>query len=280
MILPGVSQNQIGWIPLPGGPFAWGPTGGVGYHATALRYRKTLWRPFINNLDLWFHEAWQPHEKELVIFGSSAGWTLSKEFLKKFRTTTVIEPDPIARILFRERHRDLSLQTIARHDLLPWFSPERDDFARFLNQHKNNAILFSNVLGQVPLLERQFRRPAEEAREVFWKALKGRNWASYHDLLSTDSGRSRFSSRKTFAGRQEPGVDFAANGPGGIDLTKVLDRLIPPSPTTERDRGRKTVSYVDHDTLWLHQRHAWRALKWELTPRATHIIGCVHSQGE
>ena len=59
------------------------PTGGLVYHWRALRYRNSLWAPFRQAISRHL-DAWDPPEKELVVLGPSAGYTLPPDFLERF----------------------------------------------------------------------------------------------------------------------------------------------------------------------------------------------------
>ncbi len=186
-------------------------SGGLSYHFTALRHRK-LWRPFLKRVDQWL-TSWITPENELIIFGASGGWTIPANFLQRFERIIIVEPDPSARAILRLRfplvenwvmHADTALlpwfqnvpsqadrrlRTPAQSDLdlaAPAFHQNSDRLGVFLAKYPKAAILFSNLLGQVPLIWPNELTPTEweACNGRFLGALVGRNWASYHDLLS------------------------------------------------------------------------------------------------
>ena len=217
-----------------------GPTGGLAYHSAAYRYRELLWRPFVATVDAWLREKWAPRSRKLVVFGSSAGWTLNEGFLARFDEVACVEPDPIARFLFRRRFRGLKrLSQTGRDDLLT------ADLGEFLDErHAGAAILFSNVLGQLPLLKR-----APPDREKFAEALREREWASYHDL-------------------------FSARAPLKRDFPRELSRR--PEDSVAAKFFAPPAEVIDHGTLWLSKDRATACAPWEIRPGRNHVIGFVH----
>ncbi len=226
-----------------------GPTGGLAYHASALRFRRSLWTPFIDRVDLWLTRDWLPtlnSRRELIIFGPSAGWTLKESFLRNFDRIICVEPDPIARTLFRSRFKSVNVTFDRRADLLPWMSSEKK-FADFIDTHPQAAILFSNLLGQVPLLLADKQKTPEKMRagqSALLKALSGRAWASYHDLVSSTLPV------KTHGIRAWP-----------MELNELCDEIFD---------SEVTGSVTDHETSWLESR---AATLWEIRPGTHHVVG-------
>jgi drug/metabolite transporter (DMT)-like permease len=89
-----------------------------------------------------------------VLIGPSAGYNLQPAFFERFERVSVLEPDPIARLLFRRRlhHDERSghprLEFIAGDHLV--HHPER--LVPLLEGLGPSALLFSNVLGQLVTL--------------------------------------------------------------------------------------------------------------------------------
>lgn len=230
-----------------------GPSGGISYHLTARRYRDRLWRPFLEATGEWL-DTWSPPQNDLIIFGPSAGWTLPSNFLSRFRTVVAVEPDPAARWLFRKRFQDVpGLSFLRDSDLLPWLAPRPDRFRNFLESHPAHAVLFSNLLGQIPLLisHRGTDDSASTHRREFFAALSGRSWASYHDLLSA---HGRPQSTEIFSFSRTLSVDELA--------ARVF---------------HSGSEVVDHDTLWLSENRSTSCAVWQIRPHWHHLIGFVHS---
>lgn len=232
--------------------YLWGASGGIPYHLAALRYRHNLWQPFITSVNDWLIQEWKPRARELLIFGSSAGWTLEKRFLSLFSRIIAVEPDPVAGFLLRRRFPEMAISIVARADLLPWFSIKPGEFAAFLEAHSESAILFSNILGQLELLKKKMTQAPDSARSEFLIALKDRAWASYHDLLSSNSPTSLTK------------VHLPMNPPENI--ADLADRFFPSGATV-----------IDHETSWITEGRECQLLPWRLRPEQYHIVGCVWS---
>ena len=232
------------------------PTGGLFYHLAALRYRKSHWRPFLSRVDEWL-TSWNPREKTLVVFGPSAGWTLPKSFLARFDRIVAVEPDPLARFLFARRiGRSARIEFCSRTDLLPWLRADvsGEPLAEFLRETGPAAVLFSNLLGQVPLLlaPETFEARKKKASESFARALAGRNWASYHDLVSSE--------REPEPSPLDRGFDS--------DIETLAGEIFPAG-----------AEISDHETAWISKGCRAELAKWRLRPGAWHVIAFVTAAG-
>ncbi len=233
--------------------FAFSATGGVFYHLIARRRYRTSWAPFRARVRAWL-EPWLAqagvvpcvdsvlgHTNELIVFGPSAGWTLPLDLFAGFSRVIFVEPDPIARFVLKRRlPRRVRAEFVSRADLLPWTSKASGEFDRFLSRHPQATVLFSNVLGQIPLIARHH---GPDMQHEFLQALAGRRWASYHDLYSgSASGASLTAAR-------EPSAVFASG------------------------------SVTDHETAWLSESTAAPAslALWPLTDETVHVIEFVSS---
>jgi hypothetical protein len=232
------------------------PSGGAVYHIIARRRSRTTWRGFRAVVRQWLNE-WRPMFRgELIIFGPSAGWTLPLQDFAHLTRLTIIEPDPIARFLLRRRLiavglRTTSLEFIARADLLPWFSTDAAVFNLFLKERPNAAILFSNVLGQIPLhLSPSQRSRTAQAQSDFLTALKDRKWASYHDLFSGSS----------------------------IEAEPLKSSLLIEHPDAAAKRIFTSGDVIDHETAWLSEGRATELALWPITEKSTHLIGFVKNE--
>lgn len=159
------------------------PSGGLYYHARAW-LNGGRWRPFKNELAEWL-ESWPCPRNELILIGPSAGYTLPTPWLGRFGRITAFDLDPLAGPLFRRRHRTAA--DFHRVDLF-WSEGRLSlrPLSELLERTPGATILFCNVLGQV-LLE---GRASEEEWAAFLRGLReklrGRAWASYHDVRSSD----------------------------------------------------------------------------------------------
>lgn len=169
--------------------------GGIYYHVRAWISRGRRWAPFRKDLANWL-EAWNPSETELLIIGPSAGYCLPQGWLNRFQKVTAVDPDPLAKALFRVLHPGLPLQWRQEEVLVPGegfaqnlreaFQMELKKWQSHLDRSSGAAVLFSNFLGQLGVLV-----PAEmreswlvELKQNLYPTLKGRTWASFHDVLS------------------------------------------------------------------------------------------------
>lgn len=243
--------------------FISGPSGGLAYHFAALRFRHRLWQPFISQVESWLCNDWNPKEKELIVFGPSAGWTLPIRFLERFERVVFVEPDPLARWLLRLRFCRIRrrFEMLAEHRHLPWFS-RRGDFARFLQSRPNAAILFANLLGQISLLtpETESAESLMASEREFLAGLHGRSWASYHDVISARA-------------------PILPSAPKHLDQNNI-EALAEASFTSG-------TNVIDHGTWWLTKNQMKsaptnRALEsaieltsWQIRPGRTHVIGFV-----
>lgn len=179
------------------------PTGGLRYHLRARRHRATLWAPFVRSVSRWL-ATWAPPERELVLIGPSGGYCLDFVWLSKFERVTVVEVDPLARWIFARRAKQAfsSLRERAAPSLAfdrrDHLSPRNgrfviEPFRALVDEHPSSAVLFCNILGQLPLLgpdppEVLPDDPPEGSYERWLaqlvESLEGHSWASFHDRLS------------------------------------------------------------------------------------------------
>ena len=155
------------------------PSGGLAYHLRAWRYRHTLWHPFHAEVRRWLAD-WQPQASHLVLVGPSGGYALEGAFLARFSRITVLEPDPVARALLQRGFPWTSFQFESHADLV-----QADGFQRLAARYPHAAFLFCNLLGQ-PLLGQGRGQGRQTWLSGLQPALTGRDWASWHDLVSTE----------------------------------------------------------------------------------------------
>ena len=244
------------------------PSGGFFYHYLALRFSRSLWQPFRRDVSRWL-QSWNPTANELIIFGSSAGYSLPKTFLEKFDRVIAVEPDPLARILLKRRFAKAKIIFEIDRDLL---APIPEDFAgstakaavgklqTFLARYPNAAVLFANVLGQLPLEFPHLSDQIFASHLVAVRAaVRGRQWASYHDLLSTWARP-----------RQKQAFVLPA---GPLDLTDFASKYLEPPATTDT-----RLEITDHQTHSLAAGEPVQCAWWELAPGRFHLIGFLSSK--
>lgn len=238
---------------------AFNPAGGVNYHLRARRHARRLWEPFRWSLGEWLL-GWQPPEANLVLVGPSAGYNLQPFLFERFEHVLVLEPDPLARWLFRRRlaraplERRPRLEFVAGDHLVR--HPER--LVPLLERAGQPALLFSNIIGQLMLLLDSDTPDAPFAAivDAVQAATTGRSFASFHDRLS---------------GPLPPDVEGVVRVARRWSDAEVLEHAYS-APAGERP----VIELHDHHTAGFFaedQPHAY--LRWELEPGQHHLIEAV-----
>jgi hypothetical protein len=172
--------------------------GGAFYHWSAFRYGKKLWFPFHQEVKHWLLQLEKAllsqsfmgqKNRRLLIIGASGGYALPESFLINFEKITIIDPDPLAEWIFRKRFS--SLKQIIEWRKEDWICPEKKKFdpqltLRSFDFYPDEFILFSNFLGQLPVLYRDAIQTDsfEEWRVEIARYLEKRSWASFHEIYS------------------------------------------------------------------------------------------------
>ncbi len=181
-------------------------SGGIFYHFRALRYQKTLWRPYRESLAQALLTLAPPPNTggQLLLIGPSAGHCLPFEWLGRYQTIAACDPDPIARLWFT-----LRLKARAPASRLTWIDPgsllrpsvtsKEFDGARIASQldlllgaarfgASLTTVFFAGILGQLPLL---FPQATDHASYGRWQTslfavltARGMTGLSLHDRLS------------------------------------------------------------------------------------------------
>jgi hypothetical protein len=166
------------------------PAGGLRYHLRARRYSKELWQPFRWALGEYLL-SWQVSAKTLLLVGPSGGYCMQPFVFERFEQVVCLEPDPLARFIFRRRlaraplERRPQLEFIAEDHLLG--EPAR--LVRLADSLGDCALLFSNVLGQLRCLlntDTTTEPRLARIREAVAEATACRAFASFHDRVSGD----------------------------------------------------------------------------------------------
>jgi hypothetical protein len=196
-------------------------TGGLFWHLRALVARRSLWAPFRHALEDWL-ASWSPPSRALLLVGPSAGWCLPDSFLVRFEHIHAVDIDPAAQPLFGLVHGR------ALREAGAFVSWSRVDFfadpARVLSAHPHAAILFCNVAGQRCV---QIRDAAvvEAQMDALRGLLQGRSWASFHDLLSSNTNATPAARRLT---QHMDAHEFLAScGLGGEWFDHLTGKLLP-----------------------------------------------------
>lgn len=213
-------------------------SGGVVYHARALLYSRNLWsshlqgtKAFLNSLDL--------HGREhLILVGPSGGYSLPSDWLKKFSIIDVYEPDPLARVILKRRHRLKNVNFFGHFNAAVY---------RKIEKLPNAFVLFSNVLGQKDL--KFFGLPSLK------KAVSNLAIASYHDALSVELPMKYQGTKKA-----KIRVDF-------FDLIRKSWKEANKKVVINEHRVPSANSNLQFYGGWV----------WQLTPTRLHWIEAVYS---
>lgn len=245
--------------------YLFGPTGGLSYHWIANRRASREWRTFRTHVAGWIQEWRQSIPKnltELVVFGPSGGYTLPLRDLNSFTKITFIEPDPVARFFLSRKMGSKNVEFVSDDKILPWFSDEPGVFEKFVDDHPHAAFLFSNLLGQIPLLVSKTHLASQNqaAQDEFLNALEGRAWASYHDLFSCAKAKS-----------PKLSTNAIPSFKGHEASTRLSEIAVATFPATTTD----PQILADHETSWLSVGRRTEFALWHLTKKQVHLIGFV-----
>lgn len=240
------------------------PAGGLRYHLRALRYSKELWQPFRWALSEYLL-SWQVTARTLLLVGPSGGYCMSPFFFERFEQLICLEPDPVARFIFRRRleraplERRPRLEFISEDHLLG--EPER--LVRLADSLNDCALLFSNVLGQLRCLletDKVADPRLSRIREAVAEATKDRKFASFHDRVS---------------GSVRPAFEQPYLTDSRLSDEAMLSRLFVRYPGRA---GQAPIELLDHLTAGIFPEslpHAY--FGWQIEPGRFHLIEAVTS---
>ena len=222
--------------------------GGLTYHLRAVRYRTSLWVPFRAEVSRWLN-SWpvEPEGQELLLIGPSGGHCLDVKWLSRWKRIFIVEPDPVAKRILEFRIKGPKLSWVP----VPGFTlPE---YRTLFSEIRGASVLFSNVLGQVSVLDHGDQEPSEEflrfQQELYESCLLGRKCASFHDRLS---GRVNPSQMKA--------IDTAARFSNEEIVHHFCDEF-----------GGGEL--LDHDLeAFFPMRLSASTVPWEITPDYFHFI--------
>lgn len=229
------------------------PSGGGIYHWRAIT-RRNLWRPFTSALATWL-ESWPVGNQELLLIGPSGGHTLPSRWLEKFANITAVDVDPLAGPLFRLKHRRAKVHFQRRDVFFENRKLAFEPLRQLRAENSNAAILFCNVLGQLPLENRCSEAEWLEFLGCLPRALGSAPWASYHDAYTLEGLPYRLHSVAA-----EP---FLKGG----SIEDVAATL-----------GERSTLIYDHMTTgdWATQTTKTR-WSWSLTSSSLHLLEAVFS---
>ena len=235
------------------------PAGGLRYHLRARRYSEHLWQPFRWALGDWLLR-WEPPEKTLLIAGPSGGYNLQPFLLERFDRVVCLEPDPLARWIFRRRlaaaplDKRPELTFIAEDHLVE--HPER--LEPLLDQLGDVALLFSNVLGQLGALlgTTDPENPKlVRVREAVAAARARRSWVSFHDRVS---------------GSMRPAFEGMLVADHRLKDNEVISQAFPVDEGVSPNRDTELLDHLTADFFPSELEHVY--FSWELMPGIFHLI--------
>jgi hypothetical protein len=239
------------------------PAGGLRYHLRARRYAAELWQPFRWALGEWLL-GWQPPENVLALFGPSGGYCLQPFLFERFEQVVCFEPDPLAYAIFKRWLRRAPLERRPRLERISddhlVLNPER--LLARVEALGQPALLFSNVLGQIPMLLAAAKaEPAriEGVREAVRAAILGRSFASFHDRVS---------------GELKPEFEPPLFADGRVSDRELLDVMYRSPEVASVDEA----GLLDHATeAYFPSELPCAYFCWELEPQLYHLIEAVRS---
>ncbi len=228
-------------------------SGGLGYHLRSLRYKQNLWSGFAAHVKKWLN-AWAPTGgKNLLLIGPSGGYTLPAPWLRQFNTVYVLEPDPIARYLFKNYNSPLNIKFLSDNAL----SKNAVNLNQVVaaNLEPGDHILFSNVLGQMHLINGKSHNTSVlnvELNKLHAKYKVG----SYHDRVSV-----------VFPPNKDTVTVF--------ETQHYSARLSNTELITTYFKDTNKLEFQDHGTADLFTEKAPQLIEyapWPLTPGRIHLI--------
>jgi hypothetical protein len=276
-------------------------SGGLVYHARAARslFRlfnpEATWSPTRQKVSRWVHDWVELHRfKNLILIGPSAAYLMDNNVWSEVEHLVVIEPDRMAKWIFKMRFRSgtgiqlartrkkasaWSCTWLHRSDLLPYFSRDPNEFSKFLQNYdpESTGILFFGCLGQMPFHEKDFSRKEEEARSLLLAATEPFSTASLHDLSSvTVPALSKKTAREIaeldlHLPESEYGHHVIQDLVG--QLSGRLESFMEQGSEVSAIAPSEKLVWTDHDTYWLGRPSA--VCPWTLTSKQIHILGFV-----
>lgn len=162
------------------------PSGGLKYHVRAMLHQHE-WHSFKRDLGHWL-DSFARSSTSLILIAPSGGYTIPNDWLKKFSQIYAYDFDPLAPLFFRWQHRGLNLKFSVQDVFGENGQLSLNPLTQILEAHKDSAVLFSNVIGQLLL---EYPIPDEDWLKfllMLRQRLEGRTWASYHDSFTKEHG--------------------------------------------------------------------------------------------
>lgn len=240
------------------------PAGGIRYHLRALRFGGEQWQPFRWSIGQWLLE-WQPREPTLLLVGPSAGYCLQPFLFERFERVICLEPDPVARYLFKRKVTLAPLEHRPKFDFIAEDHLVRnpEGLLKLVEHHADACLLFSNVLGQLRGLLAVDDSDGPEftrIKSAIAEATRGRSWASFHDRVS---------------GTARPTCERPMIANSRLSDAEILELLYSETPLERRGRDLKLIDHLTEGLFPENLPHSY--FSWELQPGRFHLIEAVAS---
>lgn len=230
------------------------PAGGLRYHLRAYRNSDELWAPFRAGVGEWLEKTWAPRRDTLVIFGPSGGYCMNWHWLKRFQRIVAVDPDPLARWIFNRRMRRSGVYAQLKWVPENLFANGPGGFRKLLEAEPGAAILFSNLIGQLPLVLSD--GDLASFRAELGILLRDRSWASFHDRLS---------------GTLEPRIQDGSVFPARPSESELIERFFRAS--VRGGEAPSALELLDHGTeQFFPAEMERRYFSWEIDPGQFHLI--------
>lgn len=217
-------------------------SGGLVYHLRALVFGRGWSQTRSQATSLLLRFIDDARLKEITLIGPSAGYLLDPSTLDKgpLETIRIIEPDPVARWIFRLRFRKTKVKlTFETHTSL-------------LPRPEHRGIVYWGVLGQ-KWIDRALDSKTQTAdQRDLLTALSDYRWASLHDSYSGNFSTAPMDS-KSFSGEKAR----------ELEVTRALEH--------------GATELIDHETQWLDDSRSVDTIAWPLTKKRTHFLHWVQN---
>lgn len=227
------------------------PTGGLQYHLRSLLNRKR-WQPFCEMVETWlndwYRDAALDNVSTLILIGPNAGYTLPKSFLQKFQRIILNDIDPLAYLLFRARFADLGVPVVFENQDYLVGTSGRVRLHELCERYPGAALLFCNVLGQLPLLLKKNKKLnvetyMQELGAEIVRLSSQHKVASYHDRFS-----------RNLLNPDEV-IDHLTQNMFDLSASSKQERHNQDGQNQNKQDG---PNQLGHDKMWVRKEFPWR----------------------
>jgi len=249
------------------------PSGGILYHIKGFLYSQNLWLNFNKNLEKLLF-AWRKFESPsggVILIGSSGGYCLSPEWLVQYKEVVIVDPDPVAHKIFKEKYKPTDTNIISS-DVKEVFvengRPCDRSLQAVLSAYPEHDIVFCNIIGQLKFLY-------PDIRESLWvsffrdlvESLKPRGFFSFHDRYSSSMRPDVEGYFKNYSTNRLTPEDFVREL-YQTSASAITGSIIP-----------RTAEVIDHCTAHFFSEYQAYFLSWQIVPKFYHCVEVVYEPG-